>query len=191
MEHFWEQIPGWSHDTIGQYRAAVETATDGAHFVEVGSWKGRSAAFMAVEIMNSGKQIQFDCVDHFLGNIEQREPKSVGYDADTGEGRLQTVFTQNMLPVAAYYNAVVQTSPEAAQQYADGSLDFVFIDASRDYDSVKADILGWWPKVKPGGLLAGHDIRHPPVEQALKDTEATTGRFISKFWDCWEITKPV
>jgi hypothetical protein len=150
----------------------------------------RSAAFMAVEIMNSGKQIQFDCVDHFLGNADHRDPESVSYDPVAGEGRLQTVFTDNMSQVAEYYNAVVGTSPEVTQQYADNSLDFVFIDASRDYDSVKADILGWWPKVKPGGLLAGHDIRYPPIEKALKDTAPDTGRYISKFWDCWEITKP-
>jgi len=191
MQHFYEQIPGWSFDIVGQYRAAVEGAVNGAHFVEVGSWKGRSAAFMAVEIINSGKQITFDCVDHFQGNPEQRDTNSEAYDKDAADGNIQSIFTQNMLPVVGYYNAVVQTSPAVAQQYADNSLDFVFIDAGRDYDSAKADILGWWPKVKPGGLLAGHDIRHPPIDKALKDAEAETGRYVSNYWDCWQITKPV
>ena len=36
---------------------------DNAHFVEVGTWQGNSAAYMAVEILNSGKNIQFDVYD--------------------------------------------------------------------------------------------------------------------------------
>jgi len=191
MQHFYEQIPGWSHDIIGQYRDAVERATNGAHFVEIGSWKGRSAAFMAVEIINSNKQITFDCVDHFQGSEEHLTVGGEGYDKDAAEGRLQAVFTQNMLPVAGHYNLVAQPSLQAVQQYADGSLDFVFIDAAHDYDNVKADVLAWWPKVKPGGILAGHDIRHPPIDKALRDVEPEIGRYVSNFWDCWQITKPV
>ena len=34
---------------------------------------------------------------------------------------------------------------------------FVFIDGAHDYDSVRADLEAWWPRVAPGGILAGHD----------------------------------
>ncbi len=36
-------------------------------------------------------------------------------------------------------------------------LDLVFIDANHEYTHVKQDILSWLPKVRPGGVLAGHD----------------------------------
>lgn len=49
------------------------------------------------------------------------------------------------------------TGVEAAEQFENGSLDFVYIDALHDYDSVKLDIETWVTKVKPGGILAGHD----------------------------------
>lgn len=49
------------------------------------------------------------------------------------------------------------TSKQAAQQFADGSLDFVFIDAQHHYAAVKEDIELWYPKVRRGGLLCGHD----------------------------------
>lgn len=53
-----------------------------------------------------------------------------------------------------------QTSKDAASSVPDGSLDFVYIDAKHDYASVKEDIALWWPKVKVGGLFAGHDYLH-------------------------------
>lgn len=49
------------------------------------------------------------------------------------------------------------TSAVAATRVADVSLDFVYIDARHDYDSVREDIGLWLPKVRPGGVIAGHD----------------------------------
>lgn len=49
------------------------------------------------------------------------------------------------------------TSVEAAARVEDQSFDFVYIDARHDYDSVKEDLEAWYAKVRPGGILAGHD----------------------------------
>jgi predicted O-methyltransferase YrrM len=49
------------------------------------------------------------------------------------------------------------TSDDAAPLIADGSLDFVFIDGLHTYDQVKKDCQSYYPKVKAGGLFAGHD----------------------------------
>ena len=40
-------------------------------------------------------------------------------------------------------------------------VDFVFIDAAHDLESVRKDIAAWWPRVTAGGLLCGHDHGHP------------------------------
>ena len=55
----------------------------------------------------------------------------------------------------------------AALKVEDDSLDFVFIDASHDEDSVKKDIEAWTPKVKKGGMISGHDIDQLPVKMAV------------------------
>ena len=60
----------------------------------------------------------------------------------------------------------------AAGQVPDASLDFVFIDAEHTYEAVGADIDAWRGKVKPGGILSGHDYAHsrfPGVKQAVDE----------------------
>lgn len=56
---------------------------------------------------------------------------------------------------------------EMASQVDDASLDFIFIDAKHDYNSVLADIRAWTQKVKPDGFVAGHDINLDSVAEAV------------------------
>lgn len=44
--------------------------------------------------------------------------------------------------------------------YEDGSFDFVYIDSDHCYEPTQRDIAQWWPKVKVGGIIAGHDYKH-------------------------------
>ncbi len=48
-------------------------------------------------------------------------------------------------------------SVKMSSAVVDGELDFVYLDADHTYEAVKADIAAWWPKVRPGGTLGGHD----------------------------------
>lgn len=47
---------------------------------------------------------------------------------------------------------------EAAKHVPDGSLDFVYVDARHDYCGVTEDLVAWWPKLRSGGVFAGHDF---------------------------------
>lgn len=49
------------------------------------------------------------------------------------------------------------TSEKAAEIIPDESLDFVYIDANHAYKYVVQDLELWYPKVKSGGLISGHD----------------------------------
>ena len=48
-------------------------------------------------------------------------------------------------------------SEQAVNLFEDGSLDFVYLDGNHAYDFIKQDIELWYPKVKKGGIVAGHD----------------------------------
>ena len=162
MKHFYMELDGW-FTFPSLYDMAVKDAPQDAHFVEVGVWKGCSAAFMAVQIINSGKNIKLDLVDTWEGSVEHQ------YDPDVVNGTLYDRFIENMKPVEGHYRPIRMESLKAAELYEDESLDFVFIDASHDYQNVKNDILAWYPKIKIGGKLAGHDYNWGTVRGAVHD----------------------
>jgi len=57
-----------------------------------------------------------------------------------------------------------------ASEVPDESLDFVFIDADHRYAAVLRDLVAWIPKVRPGGMITGHDIHLPGVLKAVSET---------------------
>ncbi len=55
-----------------------------------------------------------------------------------------------------------QTSLAGAARIFDSELDFAFIDGDHRYEAVRDDLHAWWPKIRVGGVLTGHDYRHAP-----------------------------
>ncbi len=163
MEHFYENIEGW-FDYQDLYNQVVSEADNNSHFVEVGTFLGRSASYMAVEIINSNKDIKFDCIDTWEGSEGLMEHESIK------AGTLYEDFLKNVDSVKHIINPVRLTSYDASQKYDDNSLDFIFIDASHDYENVKLDINSWYPKLKPNKILAGHDYKSfAGVRQAVDE----------------------
>jgi hypothetical protein len=65
-----------------------------------------------------------------------------------------------------------KVSVEAAPCFENDELDFVYIDANHSYEAVTADLEAWYPKVRPGGIIAGDDFinnSHPRFECRVKD----------------------
>ncbi len=77
----------------------------------------------------------------------------------------QEVFERNYEEAKkrlAPYNCTIIRKPslEAAKDFSENSLDFVYIDANHDFVNVTNDIDTWKRKVRPGGILAGHDYAY-------------------------------
>jgi GT2 family glycosyltransferase len=60
-----------------------------------------------------------------------------------------------------------EPSLAAVERIADGTLDFVYLDANHRERSVADDMRAWWPKVRPGGWLTGHDFQLDSVRRAV------------------------
>ena len=114
---------------------------------------------MAFEILNSQKFIRFDCIDTWRGSPEHNLEVGPFFVPEliSDQDYLHREFLRNIAPVAHVIRAIRSPSLEASKLYLDRSIDFVFIDADHSYESVRADIAAWFPKVKRGGVIAGDD----------------------------------
>ena len=179
---YFKQIDGWFGRHEQQfYEHQVAVAASPARFVEVGSWMGRSSTCMAEAIRNSGKQIDFWCVDTWRGSDEHQQLSVVRDDA------LFQEFLTNIDPFRDLIQPLRMSSLEAATRFDSESLDFVFLDAAHDFGNVVTDIEAWLPKVRPTGVLAGHDYLScwPGVVQAV---EANFGTHARVFGPCWYVS---
>lgn len=128
---FHPEIPGWSDDILPYYEQIVQKIPNGSKILEMGVYDGRSALYMIEEIEKSKKDISFYCID-------------IAVCPHCLKGHDKLTFIQ-------------KSSEIAAKDFQDQSLDLVFIDGNHSYESVKLDISSWFPKVKFGGIIAGHD----------------------------------
>ena len=167
MEHFYKNIDGW-FDFESIYIDMVKRYPDGSHFVEIGVMFGKSTTFLATEIYNSGKKIKLDCVD--IWGIYQ-ENGVIGNSDTFWDGNEQksilNKFKENISPFNDFVIPIKGFSTEIANRYADDSLDFVFINANHEYESVLNDIKSWFPKLKKDGVIAGHDYNMEGVSKAV------------------------
>lgn len=140
---------------------------------EIGVWMGRTAR----EILAARPLVTHIMVDAWKkpkeGSTYQQSPDGI---AQNDQPYFDDCYRKTKSTVERYGDRAVimrMWSHEAAEKIADESLDAVFIDAEHTYSGVKTDIELWWPKVKPGGWIGGHDYdnlpRFPGVRRAVDE----------------------
>jgi len=83
---------------------------------------------------------------------------------------LDRLYEQAEIKLAVYPNCTLvrKTSVDAAKDFEDGSIDFVYIDGNHLTKHVFEDICAWSDKVRVGGIISGHDYNLETVEKAVK-----------------------
>lgn len=122
--------------------------------VELGSYTGKSSITMLPYIRQMNGKLY--CVDWFKGNVGVEAEITTSYQ----QYNILDIFRRNIREAGfdGYVTVLVGTIDSAASIVKDGVADFIFIDADHRYSSVKNDILSWYPKLKKGGLICGHDF---------------------------------
>lgn len=139
-------IDGWMRFCELTY--LYETAKGQPSIVEVGSWKGRSS-----HALLTGCKGQVTCIDTWNGS------KDV-FDDTNRLAKQEDIFETFKKNVGHFENLKIirKSSVEAAKDFKDGSIPFLFLDAGHTKDEVLEDIKVWLPKVQKGGIFAGHDF---------------------------------
>ncbi|MEI8125029.1 MAG: class I SAM-dependent methyltransferase [Parachlamydiaceae bacterium] len=118
--------------------------------VEIGSWIGSSARFIASRLQENG--ILY-AVDSWLGtpeaNILLQDPRLP---------HLFQLFLSNIKYAGLTHKVVpVRMYSVMAAQILDIKADLIYIDAAHDYQNVLDDIMAWHPHLTQGGVMCGDD----------------------------------
>ena len=92
-------------------------------------------------------------VDPYIAGYDSADGQSTNHSCSTARNE----FLNNVVDNQTIFH-IDKNSNEAAKDFEDNSLDFVYIDGCHKYKAVKNDILTWIPKVKSGMFLGGDDF---------------------------------
>jgi predicted O-methyltransferase YrrM len=148
MKHFYQDIDGWaSEDNQGELlKYILKHIKDPIRIAEVGVYKGRGTAMWVTQLINAGINFEYYAIDNFEGSAEHKKWNNVPTIEEAKE---------NLAPILDKINLIKMNSIDAAKSFPDNFFDVVYLDASHEYEDIKADINAWYPKTN--NILCGDD----------------------------------
>lgn len=132
----------------------------GGYGVEVGTHRGEFAAHLALK----WDCRRLYCVDNYASGYSDRDPVSSS-DREEDYEAAKAALEGNAF-ICGKVRLLRTSSQDASGIFDKDALNFVYIDANHEREEFEKDLGLWFPKVKPGGILAGHDVICPgePLE---------------------------
>lgn len=124
--------------------------------VELGTRDGKFTRVILSQWKQCALYVQVDAWMH-LENYMDRSNADVDVQ---GERRREAYRYLRQAMNAGHLRRGVQCAnltSVCARRFADGTFDFIYVDARHDRLGVLEDLQAWWPKLRRGGLMAGHD----------------------------------
>jgi len=126
----------------------------GMKMIEIGSYMGESTALFAM----SGMFGEIHAIDPHDGVEDFNVKHFHTWETVADEFKINTRHWDHIKHYKDYsYNVI--------DQFEDGEYDVIYIDGAHDYDSVLQDIELYYPKIKSGGLICGHDYMMPMLDE--------------------------
>ena len=115
--------------------------------LEIGAWTGSCTVLFGNYVKEYGGKVH--SIDNFNGSPGSAQAK---YSKTARRRFFENLKTFGLEDVVVFHEG-------SSDDFVDLDIkfDFIFIDADHRYSQVKRDIENYYPKVSPGGILAGHD----------------------------------
>jgi len=158
-----------------------------SRIIEVGTWLGNSAFFMADAMKAMGRPFEMICVDTWLGSLEAWPPAPDSPDWSTtmrrqyGHPTTYHHFLANVIH-KGYRDAIIPLPTTSDIGFRllrrfGYTAQFIYIDASHDEEDVTRDMNNYWQLLEVGGIMCGDDYDErfwPGVVNAVKNFSART-----------------
>ena len=153
MKHAYFKIPGWFNYSE-TYDIIVDAIPEDGIIVEIGSFLGRSTHYLGTSLMNAGKEdVKIYCVDTFEGSSEHANIKLPKDFSSIFRENLKFFIGRDMVRLCQGRSDDIAI----LERFEEATVDYVLVDGAHEYDAVKEDIINWWPKLKPNGVMFGDD----------------------------------
>ena len=142
--------------------------------VEVGVRKGNYSDYL----LNSWNGSVLYSVDPWLHYDDGKYVDG----SNVAQKKQERIYHEAVRKLARYKSRSVimrTTSTEAAAEFTDSSLDFVYLDAQHHYEAVKVDIETWLPKIRPGGVISGDDYADVETSENVFGVRRAVDEFVA------------
>lgn len=111
----------------GHYSEAILSRTEGLHLIVLDSWRHLENY---PDLANSPTNDHLNLMNHTV---------------------------ERLLPYEGRFTLIRELSETAVQWFKDELFDYIYMDANHSESFVYLDLVRWWGKLKPGGIMSGHD----------------------------------
>lgn len=153
-------LPNKQYANRNHWAKSIGSTFSDGNIVEVGVWRGD----FALELMTAFSKCKYIGVDPYA--LYEGYTDKPGHEFNS-QAQLDNLYSRTSNLIQSRGGTLMREfSSTAANTFKDNSIDVVYLDGDHKYEAVAADIQAWWPKVRAGGILAGHDyIERSHVEE--------------------------
>jgi hypothetical protein len=126
--------------------------------LKIGAEIGVNTGDFSDHLLTNSKLDKLFSIDAWTTDTTQT--KSVFKDWATCHGEVEKAYDEARLKLSRHgprSQILRELSYTAIEHFDDGGLDFLYVDGCHRFTGVAMDLIQWWPKIREGGVLAGHD----------------------------------
>ena len=169
------EIPNTGRDTLASWLRALDFKIG----VEVGVQKGLYSEVLCRE----NPQMKVYGVDPWTSykTCDASEPRRKT-ESHASQETCDRFYEETKVRMAKYpnYEILREYSVDAVKRFEDKSIDFVYLDGNHEYSFVIDDITEWSKKIRPGGIIAGHDYYRIKDKRSLMHVKFAVDDYVKK-----------